>query len=517
MTGRRYFASAAVPFLACLAAPCAWSQLAGSAAQTPTRPVGLPLSGAPNQAGSVTIQQNASLTGSVSTINSSVQVGGAVSGSVPAVTPAAGPVTLTLADAVKLALQYNLGPITADNTARAARAQRLQALSALLPDISASASDTVTQVNLAAYGFQFKVPPGLNFSIPSVVGPFNYSSLQGNMSLPVFDLVRRRNWQTAKQMERASVLNARDTHELVVTAAAGAYLQTIATQARIASQQAQVDRAQAIYNQAVVRKQAGTNARIDVTRSLVEFQTAQQRLSSLEADLLKQKMSLARILGLPLGRELTLADPLAFSETTVPDTTASINRAIKNRAEIQSAEAQVRAAELQVSAARAERLPSLALAGNYGVLGPDPTSTHGVFAVTGSLNIPIWQGGRTSADIRQAETTLHQRQAELADQRGHVEEDVRTALVELRTAIGQVHVAESTRQYANETLSQAQDRFAAGVATTVEVVQAQEQLASAESDYVSSLFSFDLAKLALARATGDAADEIPNLLKGGRP
>ena len=215
--------------------------------------------------------------------------------------------------------------------------------------------------------------------------------------------------------------------------------------------------------------------------------------------------------------ELALADPLAFSETTVPDTTASINRAIKNRADIQSAEAQVHAAELQVSAARAERLPSLALAGNYGVLGPDPTSTHGVFAVTGSLNIPIWQGGRTSADIRQAETPLHQRQAELADQRGRVEEDVRTALVELRTAIGQVHVAESTRQYANETLSQAQDRFAAGVATTVEVVQAQEQLASAESDYVSSLFSFDLAKLALARATGDAADEIPNLLKGGRP
>jgi outer membrane protein TolC len=470
-----------------------------------------------NQAGSVTAQQSASPAGGVSTINSSVQAGGALSGSVVGASFPPGPIALSLADAVRLALRWNLGSITADDSARAARAERIQALSALLPNISASASDTVTQVNLAAYGFQFKLPPGLNFSIPSVVGPFNYSSLQGSLNLPVYDAVQRRNWQAAKQTERATALSAKDTRELVVLAAGGTYLQTIATAARVASQQAQVNNAQAIYNQALVRKQAGTNARIDVTRSLVEFQTEQQRLSSLQADLRKQKISLARIVGLPLDRDLHLTDPLNFGAIVVPDADASIQQALQHRADLQAAEAQVRAAEQQVSAAHGERLPSVTLGGDYGVLGPNPTSTHGVFSVTGAVNVPVWQGGRIRGDIQQAEATLHQRQAELADQRGRVEQDVRTALIELQTALGQVQLAESNRNYANDTLSQARDRFSAGVATTVEVVQAQEQVASAESDYISSLFSFNLAKLTLARATGDAENETPDLLKGSRP
>jgi outer membrane protein TolC len=446
-----------------------------------------------------------------------VEVGGAVSGSVPAAALPAGPISLSLADAAKLALRWNLGPITADNSTRAARAERIQALSALLPNISVNASDTVSQVNLAAYGFQFKAPPGLNFSIPSVVGPFNYSSLEGSLNFSVYDAVQHRNLQAAKQTERAMVLSARDTRELVVLAAGGSYLQTVATAARVASQQAQVNNAQAIYNQAVVRKQAGTNARIDVTRSLVEFQTEQQRLSSLQADLQKQKISLARILGLPLARELNLTDPLRFEAAGLPDAAESVQRALAHRADIQAAEAQVRAAEQEVAAAHAERFPSVSLGGDYGVLGPNPTSTHGVFAITGAVNVPVWQGGRVNGDIRQAEATLHQRQAELADQRGRVEQDVRTALIELLTALGQVKLAESNRNYANDTLSQARDRFNAGVATTVEVVQAQEQVASAESDYISGLFSYNLAKLMLARATGDAENEIPNLLTGGRP
>ncbi len=120
--------------------------------------------------------------------------------------------------------------------------------------------------------------------------------------------------------------------------------------------------------------------------------------------------------------------------------------------------------------------------------------------------MPIWQGGRVKGDILQAEATLDQRRAELANERGKVEQDVRTALIELAAAQGQVKLAESSRNLANDTLTQARDRFGAGVATTVEVVQAQQQVASAESDSISSLFSYQLAKLALARAMGEAED-----------
>ena len=487
----------------------------GVAAQGPSHATALPLSGRSAQNGAVQAQQVASPSGGTNTISSSIQVTGNFSGSVPGA-PDADLAKLTLADALKLGLKNNLGTISSNNSVRAARAQRLQELSALLPNIAANASETVTQVNLAAYGFQFKLPPGLNFSIPSVVGPFSYSQLQGTVSQSIYDPVQRRNWQASKETERASALSAKDARELVVLAVGGAYLQTAAATASMMSQRAQVANAQAVYRQAVTRKAAGTNSKIDVMRSLVELQTQQQRLSSLEAELRKEKIALARLVGLPLDREIVLSEALCFIPIEVPSAPAAIQQARAQRADLRSSEAQVSAAERIVSAARAERLPSLSVDGDYGVLGPNPSNAHGVFAVTGSVNVPIWQGGRTRADIQQAEATLQQREAELADQRSAIEQQIRDGLIELETAVGQVRVADSNRGYAQETLSESRDRFVAGVATTVEVVQAQEQVASAENDYISSLFSFDLARLSLARATGDAEAELPNLLKGSR-
>lgn len=505
--------------LFCMLAYIVRAQLspAGGGPNAPSRPIALPQSGRINQAGSADVQQSANPAGGVGTINSSIQVSGQLQGSVLNGNVPAGPIQLALMDAVKRGLQANLGPISANNSVVAARVQRAQALSALLPAIGANASETITQVNLAAYGFQFNLPANVGFSIPTVVGPYAYSQAQATLNQSIIDVVQRRNWQASKESERSSVLAAKDAHEMVVLAVAGTYLQVVTDSARVISQQAQVANAQAVYNQAMVRKQAGTNAKIDVTRSFVELQTQQQRLSSLEGDLRKQKLALARLIGLPLDHELILTDALGSGEVPVPEAAATVGRAMTHRADLQSAESQVRAAEIALSAAHAERLPSITLNGDYGVIGPNPASTHGVFAVTGSLNVPIYQGGRIRADIQQAETTLHQRQAELADQRGQVEQQVRNALIELETALGQVRLAASNRSYASETLTEARDRFGAGIATTVEVVQAQEQVASAENDYISSLFSLNLAKLSLARSTGETEAGLPALLQENRP
>jgi outer membrane protein TolC len=467
--------------------------------------------------GSVTTLQQAAPSPGANVVNSSVQIDGDFQGSVQGDKTPGGPVTVTLNDAVKLGLAANLGVLTADDSARASRAQRLRALSDLLPYVSIDASETSTQVNLAAFGFKFNLPPGLGFAIPTVVGPFQYSQLLGNLTQSVYDPVARRNWRASQESERASNLSARDARELVVLAVAGAYLQTIATAARVESQRAQVENAQAVYHQAEVRKEAGTNARIDVTRTLVELQGQQQRLTALQSDLRKQKLALARVIGVPLDRELILSDLLAFNPPAIPEAAGAVQQAFQKRWDLQAAESQVHAAEIVVSAAHAERLPSATITADYGVLGPTPVSNHGVYSVVGSINIPVYQGGRVKADIEQAETTLHQRQAELADQRGRVEEQVRTALIELETSIGEVRLAENNRGFANETLREARDRFNAGVATTVEVVQAQEQVASAESDYISGLFAFDLARISLSRAMGQAEIDLPSLLTGGRP
>jgi outer membrane protein TolC len=501
---------------AALAGPLALAQFGGGGAQRSTPAARLPESGRQTP-GAVVTQQQAAPNPGANVVNSSIQISGDFQGSTQMGDFPPGPITVTLAGAVKLGLQANLGVLTADDSSRAARAERLRALSNLLPFISIDASETSTQVNLAAFGFKFSLPPGLGFSIPTVVGPFQYSQLLGNLTQSVYDPVARRNWRASQESELASTLSARDAREMVVLAIAGAYLQTISTDARVLSQRAQVENAQAVNRQAEVRKEAGTNARIDVTRTLVELQGQQQRLNALQSDLRKQKLALARLIGLPLDRELMLSDPLSFNPAAVPDAAGAVQQAFAKRWDLKAAESQVHAAEIVVSAARAERLPSATITADYGVLGPTPVSNHGVYSVVGAVNVPVFQGGRVKADIESAEATLHQRQAELADQRGRVEQEVRTALIELETAIGGVRLAETNRGFANETLREARDRFNAGVATTVEVVQAQEQVASAESDYISGLFSFDLARISLSRATGQAETDLPLLLSGVQP
>jgi outer membrane protein TolC len=492
------------------------AQLGSPSGAAPVRPITLPLSGQNGTAGSATVQQSTTPSGD-NTLQTSIQVTGSIQGSVAGAAPPSGPIHLTLAEAVDRGLKTNLGVLSAAHSSSAAAAQRIQALSALLPNISANASETIEQVNLAAYGFKFNLPANSGFTIPSVVGPFTFSQLQGTLSQSIYDPVARANWRTTREMEHAAELSAKDARELVVLAVAGTYLQTIATQARIESQRAQVAAAQAIYDQAQVRKTAGTNAKIDVMRTLVEFQTEQQRLRSLDADLKQQKLSLARIIGLPLDRELDLSEPLSPEIVPVPESATAVDTALKTRSDLRASEAQVTAAQRALAAARAERMPAVSLSGDYGVTGSTPIQTHGVFTVTGSVSVPIWLGGRIKGDIQQAEATLHQRESELADQRRDVEQQVRAALIKLEAAVGQLDLAQSNRTYAAETLHEASDRFHLGVATTVEVVQSQQQAAAAESDYVSSLLSLDLARLDLSRAVGQAEAALPDLLKGKRP
>ena len=503
--------------MAWLASAAAWAQIPGAAgAPMSSRPLPLPSSGRENVSGSVSVQQSAT-SGGPETISSSTEIGGSFRGSVPGENVPSGTITLTLGEAIHRGLETNLGALTANYSSRTAAAQRAQQLSYLLPNISVGASETATQINLAAYGFRLSAPPGINFSIPSVVGPFGFFQAQGNVSATIWDPVQRRNWQASKETERAAILSARDARELVVLAVSGGYLQLLATAARVDSQRAQVDNAKAVHQQAEVRKTAGTNARIDVVRTLVELETQQQRLNALQADVRKQKIALARLIGLPLDHELILSEALSFPAIDVPEAASAIQQAFANRPDLKAARAQIQAAERAVAAAHAERLPSASFNGDYGISGPNPVSTHGVFSVTGSVNVPIWLGGRVKADIEQADVALAQRKSELADQQGQVEQEVRSALIELETAIGQVRLAQQNRGYANETLHESRDRFGLGVATTVEVVQAEEQVASAESDYVSSLYSFELARISLARATGEAEKELPDLLKAVQP
>jgi outer membrane protein TolC len=492
-------------------------QIAQEATPGRSKPDQLPLSGR-IQPGSVTSgQATAPVTGSgsVNTLNSSIQVQGPFQGSIPTGTRTKEALPLSLDEAIRRGLAYNLGMIGAEQTEREARSQRLRALAELLPDLNGNISASAQQVSLATFGFTPGTIPGVPFR-QTVIGPFNFFVAGATVSQTLMDLTAVRNYRSSKETTRAARFNVRDSKDLVILGVGGSYLQLMAAAARVDSARAQVETARAVYEQAVDRNRAGVNARIDVDRSQVELQTQQLRLISIETDLANQKLALGRLIGLPLGQNFTLTTTLEYRPTSVVLEEA-LKEAFESRSDLQAAAAHVRAAEEARKAAEAQKTPAFLLSGNYAVAGVNPAHSHGTFAVTAGAEFPIWRSGRIQADIAQADAVLAQRRAEYEDTYGRVDYDVRTAFLALTAANEQVKVAESNRVLSQRTLEQARDRFIAGVTDTVEVVQAQELVAVAEQDYISSLYADHLAQLSLARAKGNSQQGISGLLGPNRP
>jgi outer membrane protein TolC len=327
----------------------------------------------------------------------------------------------------------------------------------------------------------------------------------------VLDLTAVQNYRASKEVAIASKHSIRDSRDLVILGVGASYLQVVAAAARVDASRAQVASAQAVYEQAVSQNQAGTNARIDVNRSQVELQTQRLRLISLETDLATQKLTLGRIIGLPLGQEFALTTPMEYRAAPISSLADALEEAFANRPDLKAAEAQVRAAVHARKAAEAQKTPAVKINGNYLVAGINPAQSNGVFSVSGTVDFPIWRSGRIQADVAEADAALSQRQADYEDVRGRIDFEVRNAFLQLNAANQQVMVAESNRILAQDTLRQARDRFGTGVADTVEVVQAQESVAAAEQDYIAGVYSYYLARLSLARATGDASQGIAGL------
>ena len=389
------------------------------------------------------------------------------------------------------------------------RGQAKAARSALLPNVSGDVADTEETFNLRSIGINFNFP---GVSLPAVVGPFNVLDVRGRLSQSIADFTSLNNYRSAQQVARAGGLSAKDAEDLVVLAVAGAYLQVIAANARLESARAQLETANALYQQTMMQLQFGKAAQIDVNRSHVEVLLDQQRLITLQNDLAKQKINLARVTGLPPNAEYEISTDVPFAPAPSLTLDDAIKQAFEQRSDLKAAEAQVAAAERALAAARAERLPSGSASADYGEIG-DPSNLRRTYTVSATLSVPIWNGGRTAGDIQQAEAALAQRRAELEDTRSQIESEVRNAYLDLQAAASQVDVAQQNIDLMTETLGQTRQRFEAGVSQNVDVVQSQESVAGAHLDYIDSVFSHNLAKLSLARAVGNASQSLHNFLK----
>ena len=297
-------------------------------------------------------------------------------------------------------------------------------------------------------------------------------------------------------------------------AVGNSYLQALAGAARVETAEAQVRTAQALYDKAAHQQKAGVAPAIDSLRARVELQARQQQLIVARNDYAKQKLALSRVIGLPLGQQFDLTDKIPYEPLSAPDLDESLRRAYSSRSDYQAALAQFRGAELARKAAAAGYFPSLDMEADYGDIGINPGTSNGTFHLAGTLTIPVFQGGRVHADVLHSEATLRQQRSKLDDLRGRIDNEVRTSLLDLAAAADQVEVARSSVDLAQQTLTQAQDRFAAGVVDNLEVIQAQEALASANDNYISSLYAHNLAKVSYARAIGYAEQGVKQYLKG---
>jgi outer membrane protein TolC len=423
-------------------------------------------------------------------------------GSVPTGSATATPLTLLLSDAIARGLNTNLGVLESAESVRAARAQWLSSLSNLLPNVTAKVSRTTEQVDLASIGFTSTTIPGISF--PAVIGPFSYVDARAYLSQRVFNWSDISSVRSASANRQASEYSYKAARDLVVQATANAYLLAVSDLALVDSTRAQVETAQALYRQVTDRNRAGIVAAIDVLRARVQLQTEQQRLIAANNQLAVDKLTLARVIGLPNGQSFTLGDNLPYSELGELTIDDALTRAYSSRADYQSGQAHVRAAELTRRAAVAENYPSVAVDLNYGDIGQTFGNSHGTVTFVGGVSIPIFQGTTVRAHVLQADVTLKQAREELADLGGKIDYQVRTAFLNLTSARDLVAVARSSIDLASQTLTQAQDRFAAGVADNLQVVQAQESVATANQSYISSLYSYNSAKVSLAQAIGVA-------------
>jgi len=380
------------------------------------------------------------------------------SGSVPSAKLIQGVVDLKVEDAITLGLRFNLGIVLSGQTTAQAKASRLKELSNMLPQLNGSLRESEIKASLPAEGFSFQIP---GLALPNGIR-FSNSDARVSMTENLVDFHDIENTRAASANVRAAGFNFNSAKETVTLAVAASYLLVIAAESQVDAATAELKTAEALQQLAEDRESAGLTPNVDTLRARVELQVRRQNL-------------------------ITRPDYLALDQ-------------------------QVKAAELQKRAAEAERLPSLGISGDYGVLGTHPDNAFPTWTVGAGIKIPIFQGGKVEADIRQADAVLQQRKAQRDDMRGRIEQDVADAILDVSAAAEQVEVAKATLDYAQQTLTQSQDRFSAGITNNIEVIQAQEALANANQQYISSLYSHNIAKVLLARALGAAEQTLRQVL-----
>ena len=422
-------------------------------------------------------------------------------------------IQLSLQDAIRRGLRYNLGLVESEHSSSDVRADRLRALSTLLPQISATAVQAFDDISYKEIGLKLPANSGIP-PLPPTSGGFGYQDVRVGLSQQLFNHELRERYQARKRDEHASALSVKDSRDVVVLAVGTAYFQVVASAARVETAKAQLASAKELDQLTANRVKNEVSPEIDSLRAQVERQSTEQRLTDAVNQLEIDKLTFARITGLAVDQTFELTDKP--SDATLANWTlaAAAADALRGRADLASAEASVQAAESTMRAEKAQRLPVISLNANYGGGGTNVSNFNQVYEVEGRLTVPLYTGGRIKADVGQAQADLERRRAEYADLRGRIAYDVRVAWLNANASNSSVRVAQKNRALAERALAESRDRYSNGVTNYLEVVQAEEAVAGSNENYTQSLYSLNVAILSLARAMGSAETTLPQLLGG---
>jgi len=407
-----------------------------------------------------------------------------------------GPIKLTLKQAVELALRQNPGVQIAVLNFAESKQDRNIARSGLLPKADLRVSDQAVRENIdALFGKPF---PG----IPQHIGPFQVFQAGPTFSFPVLDLSAFRRWQAASHDVQASGHDSENVREQTVLLVTSQYLGSLQASANVTAAESRVQLAQALFDQAVDLQKHGVGTGLDALRAQVELQNEQQVLIQAQTSLKTSLYGLARLLNLDPAREVELTDQMSFFETPEFQGNTSLEQAYVERPEMQALLERERAAESARKQAGDQRLPTLGVSGYWAYTGLSLPTSIPTYTYTASVDVPLVTSGRIRAEITKADLELKKIDQQRQDLRSQIALEVKTSMAQLDAARHEVEVANQGVKLAQEEVDQARDRFTAGVANNVEVVQAQDALARANDNQISALYSYNEARADLARATG---------------
>lgn len=408
----------------------------------------------------------------------------------------AAPLSLNLQQAVQMALKQNPSvQIAVLNLAESHKDSDI-ALAKLLPQANFNVSDRALRENVQA-NIGIAIP-----GVPKAVGPFQVFQAGADFSAPIFDLSLWRKWQASKKNISGADAQSLSVREQIVLLVVSQYLSTLRSSAEISAAQAQVDLAQALYDQASDQEKHGTATSVDVLRANVELQNEKQQLIIAQTNQKISLYGLAKLLNVNPAQPITLSDQLTFFETPAVNVDDSLAEAYKSRPEMKQLLAQQQALKYEKDSDKASRLPALTFQGDYEQQGISSSTIIPTYAYIAGVTFPLFTGGRIHAQVAHDELELRKINENLQDEKNQIALDVETAAAQLESARNQVQVANLGDELAKEEVQQSRDRFQAGVADNIEVVTAQNSLARADENRIGALYQYNQSRADLARAIG---------------